>query len=374
MNMKHLSKLFVVVVLVSLMAACAPAPTPEVVVEKVVETVVVVETVEVEGETIVEEKVVEKEVEKLVTAVPLDEVTLRLNWSYYGIHAAFFYGKELGIYKDHGIALEIKQGNGSSNAMKLVANKDSDFGYGSNGALISNMTGDAPIIGVASIDAMGTDAVLCRPDSGITEFADLKGKEIMTTAGAGVNDYFPVALAFEGMTEEDVTMVFVAESALVSSYLENLAPCILAGIDDKPAQIEAEGGDPPVIFEYSNHGVAQPGYVIAAHQDMVADNPDLVQRFVDATLESVAACDEDRDACAMALVDYNSQLAESFETVRKQLDVSLDILYSPNNTDMVLGLNVPEDWANVLELKKQYQELETDMTSEDFYTNDFVLK
>lgn len=363
--------LFTLFVLVALLAACAPqaAPTPQTV--EVVKTVTVVETVIVEGEPVIQEKVVTAVPEP--TQPPKDKVDMRLNWSFYGVHAVFPYGKELGIFDKYNIDLNIKQGNGSSNAVKLVANKDSDFAYGSNGALIANATGGAPVIAVASIDAMGTDAVLCRPDSGITEFTDLMGKDIMTTAGAGVNTYFPLALQNQGMTEADVNIINVAESALVTSYLENLAPCILAGIDDKPAQIEQEGGEPPIIFNYADYGVSQPGYVIVAHTDMVENNPDLVQRMVNATLESVEACLADREACAQALVDYNSQLADTFEMVSKQLDVSLDILYSPNNTDQILGLNVPEDWESVLQLQKEYQDLQTDMTADQLYTNDFVL-
>lgn len=363
-------KLISVMMILTFLAACAPqaAPAPE----KVIETITVIETVIVQGETVVQEKVITATPEP--TQVPMDKVTLRLNWSFYGIHAAFIYGKELGLYEAQNIDLAIKQGNGSGNAVKLVANKDSTFAYGSNGALISNATGGAPVIAVASIDAMGTDAVLCRPDSGITKFEDLKGKQIMTTAGAGVNNYFPVALQSAGMTIDDVQLTNVAESALVSSYLQNLAPCILAGIDDKPAQIEQEGGDPPVIFNYANYGVAQPGYVLVAHKDMIAENPDLVSRFVKASLDSVQACLDDREACTKALVDYNSQLADTETMVRKQLDVSLDIVFSPNNTDKVLGLNVPADWTNVLELQKTYLELQTDMAAEDFYTNDFLPK
>jgi NitT/TauT family transport system substrate-binding protein len=363
--MKNMYKLITILILVALLAACAP-PAPE----KIVETVTVIETVVVQGETVVEERIITATPEP--PAPPMDEVTLRLNWSYYGIHAAFFYGVEQGIYAKHNIDLTIKQGNGSGNAVKLVANKDSTFAYGSNGGLINNAAGGAPVVAVASIDAMGTDAVLCRPDSGITEFADLKGQTIMTTAGAGVNNYFPVALANQGMTLDDIKLTNVAESALVSSYLQDLAPCILAGIDDKPAQIEQEGGEPPVIFNYADYGVAQPGYVVVAHKDMVAENPDLVQRMVDATLESVAACDADRAACTLALVDYNSQLADTETMVRKQLDVSLDILFSPNNTDKCLGLNVPADWTNVIDLMKTYLEFETDMAPEDFYTNEFI--
>jgi NitT/TauT family transport system substrate-binding protein len=367
-KMKAIHKLVTLLVLVALLAACAP--------QTVVETVTVIQTVEVAGTPVVQEKVITTTplpaVDTPTPIPPMDKVTLRLNWSFYGIHAAFIYGVEQGIYADHNIDLTVKQGNGSGNAVKLVANKDSDFGYGSNGALISNANGGAPVIAVASIDASGTDAVLCRPDSGITSFTDLKGKTIMTTAGAGVNNYFPVALANQGMTEADVKLTNVAESALVTSYLQNLAPCILAGIDDKPAQIEAEGGDPPVIFNYADYGVAQPGYVIVANTDMVNDNPDLVQRMVSATLESVEACLNDREGCTQALVDYNSQLADTEDMVRKQLDVSLDIVYSPNNTEQCLGWNVPADWESVIELQKTYLALETNMTADEFYTNQFV--
>ena len=370
MNRKAIVSLVYLLATVLLLSACA-APTPQVIEKERVVEKPVVQTVVVEKEKVVEKPVLQTVV--IEKTKPMDKVTLRLNWSFYGIHAAFIYGDNLGFYEAQNIDLTVKQGNGSSNAVKLVANKDSTFAYASNGALISNMVEGAPVIAVMSVDAMGTDAVLCRPDSGIKEFKDLKGKTIITTAGAGVNDYFPVALAHEGMSLDDVKLTFVAEAALVTAYLQNLAPCILAGIDDKPAQIEAEGGPAPIIFNYADYGVAQPGYVIVAHKDTVKNNPDLVQRFVKATLDSVKACLADRDACAQALVDFNPQLTESKDMVRKQLDVSLDILFSPNNKDKILGLNVPEDWASVLELKKKYQGLKTDMTADQFYTNEFVL-
>ena len=60
-----------------------------------------------------------------------DEVRLRLNWMYYGSHAGFAYGKDKGLYKAAGIDLDIRSGNGSSSAHRLVANKDSHFAYGS---------------------------------------------------------------------------------------------------------------------------------------------------------------------------------------------------------------------------------------------------
>ena len=67
--MKMIYKLVSVLLLVALLAACAP-PEPE----KIIETVTVVETVVVQGETVVEEKII-----TATPAPPMDKVTLRVN-------------------------------------------------------------------------------------------------------------------------------------------------------------------------------------------------------------------------------------------------------------------------------------------------------
>ena len=119
-----------------------------------------------------------------------DDVKLRLNWMYYGSHAGFALGKVKGFYKDAGINLDIRSGNGSGSAHRLVANGDSDFSYGSCGSMVNLASQGAALISVAVIDAMGADAVLVRPDAGITKISDLKGKKLLTTSNAGVNTFF----------------------------------------------------------------------------------------------------------------------------------------------------------------------------------------
>ena len=63
-------------------------------------------------------------------AMAEDDVRLRLNWMYYGSHAGFALAKDAGIYDSAGIDIDIRSGNGSSSAHRLVANGDSDFAYG----------------------------------------------------------------------------------------------------------------------------------------------------------------------------------------------------------------------------------------------------
>jgi len=370
MKTTKIYKLSTIVLLLAILAACAPqpAPTPEKV--EVVKTVKVIETVIVEGSPVVQEKIITATPEP--TKPAMDKVSLRTNWLWYGSHAIFFLGKKLGLYPDQNIDVDVKQGNGSGNVVRLVANKDSDFGYVSSVTMMKLAAQGAPIISVATIDAQGADAVLCRPDSGVKEFKDLEGKQIMTTAGAGVNTLFPVAVAKAGLDMNKIKIINVAENALVQSYLQNLAPCILGGLDDKPAEIKANGGEPPVILSYTDQGVFQPGYSIVAHKDMVKENPELVRRFVLATCQAVKAAQEDPEAAIQSLIDWQSSVGDNKEQALEVLGVTLSILMSPNNKDKVLCKNIPEDWASALELLKQYSGVETNMKPEEFYTNEFV--
>jgi len=307
-------------------------------------------------------------------ALAADKVILRTNWLFYGSHAIFFLGIDKGFYEQNGLDVVVKQGNGSGNTVRLVANKDTTFAYASAVTMMKVAAQGAPIISVATIDATGTDAVLVNPDSGIKSFKDLEGKKVLTTAGAGVNTMFPVAAANAGADVAKIEVTNVAESALVSSYLQGLAPAMLGGMDDKPAEIEANGGKTPIIFNYADYGVYQPGYAIVAHRDTVKESPDLVKRFVVGTLAAVKAAKENPDAAIASLINWKANTEDEKEKIQasKVLAVTLGILYSPNNKAQRLGMNVPEDWASALDILKKHTDLQTDMKPEDFYTNDFV--
>ena len=306
-----------------------------------------------------------------------DDVRLRLNWMYYGSHAGFVYGKDKGFYKDAGINLDIRSGNGSGSAHRLVANGDSQFAYGSCGSMVNLASKGAALISVGVIDALGTDAVLVRPDTGVKTVKDLKGKKILTTANAGVNTFFPIVLKTGGLAESDVTLVNVAEGALVSSYLQGAGDTVgmLGGLDDKPAEIKAAGGPPPVGLAYSDYGVHQVGYCIVTTKDMVKNKADLVKRFMQATIKSYAETAKNPDAAIAAMADVvGGTMADDKgkEQARAVLDVTLSVLISPANKEKKIGLNVPSDWDDMIALMKQYNDLDPKADAKSFYTNDFV--
>ena len=57
---------------------------------------------------------------------------------------------------------------------------------------------------------------------------------------------------------------------------------------------------------------------------------------------------------------------------RSVLDVTLGLLYSGNNTNKTLGLNVASDWESMVKLMKEYNDLDPSAKATDFYTNQFI--
>jgi NitT/TauT family transport system substrate-binding protein len=150
---------------------------------------------------------------------------------------------------------------------------------------------------------------------------------------------------------------------------------MLGGLDDKPAEIKANGGEPPVAFPYSDFGVNQVGYCIVTTKDMVKNNPDLVKRFVQATLKSYAETEKDPEAAIASMADIvGGSMAEDDgkAQARAVLDVTLSVLYSAANKERKLGLNVPSDWADMVALMKKHNDLNPSADPTSFYTNEFI--
>jgi NitT/TauT family transport system substrate-binding protein len=192
-----------------------------------------------------------------------------------------------------------------------------------------------------------------------------------------VNTFFPLVLKNGGLKEGDVKITNVPDGALVSSYLQGAGGSvgILGGLDDKPAEIKANGGAQPVTFAYSDFGVNQVGYCIVTNTETLKNNPDLVKRFVEATLKSYKEAEANPDAAIAAMADIvGGTMAEDQgkAQARAVLDVTLGVLYSKANTDKKLGLNVASDWDDMLNLMKKYNGLQTDKPASAFYTNEFV--
>ncbi len=308
----------------------------------------------------------------LLAAAPAsaeDKVQFRLNWILYGFHTPFYLGLERGYYKEEGIDLTIGEGQGSVRAVQTVGAKGDTFGLSDGGSVIAGVSKGAPIKSVMAITNSSPYAIAVRNDAGIKTLKDLEGKTIASAPGEAGLALLPALLKRNGVDGDKVKILRVEGAGKMVAITEKRVEAIESGLDNQSLTLAAQGVA-ITDFGYAAHGVNTVGLTIQTNRDTLTGNPDLVRRFVKATTRSFDAAMKEPDASIKAGQKVKPDLDTALSLA--QLKVGIGLIKSPASKDLPLGQFAAKDWADTVELMKTYQDLQTDMKPEEFYTNDFV--
>lgn len=298
-----------------------------------------------------------------------DKVTFRLNWILYGFHTPFHLGVDRGFYRAEGIDLTIGEGQGSVRAAQTVGAKSDMFGLSDGPSVINVASKGAPIRAVMSITSSSPYAIGVRADAGVKTLKDLEGKTIATAPGEAGLQLLPAVWRANGVDGDKVRILRVEGAGKNVAVAERRVEALMAGLDNQSITLPRQGV-PLINFGYAEHGVNTVGLQIHTHEDTIRGNPDLVRRFVRATIRSFEAAIADPAASVRAGQKAKSDLETDLSL--EQLRVGIALMPSKATQGKPIGYMAPEDWANTLQLMKQYMGLETNQKAEDFYTNQFV--
>jgi NitT/TauT family transport system substrate-binding protein len=297
-----------------------------------------------------------------------DKVSLRLNWYLGGLHVPFYYGKERGIFAAEGIDLTINEGRGSANTVQVVAAGSDQFGMADSSSVISTAARGAEVKSVMSLLNSTGFSVVSLAEAGIRTPKDLEGKSVAVSPGDPLGALLQAVCKANGVDCGKVNMIQVDPAAKVVTVLEKRADALLGGADDQYFLIKQRGFNPSAM-RYADWGANIVGMTIVAKTDLIKSNPDLVRRFVRASVKSWNEAKKNPgaavDAALKAKPDLNRQ------STLDQLMVDIELLDSKNSKGRV-GWGAQADWEQTLAILKQYRELKTDSPWTAFHTNEFV--
>ncbi len=298
-----------------------------------------------------------------------DPVTFRLNWLLYGFHTPFHLGLERGYYADEGIDLEIGEGQGSVRAVQTVGAKGDMFGLADGGSVTAGVARGAPVRAVMAVTNSSPYSLAVREDSGITTLKEVEGKTIASAPGEAGLQLLPALFARNGVDIDKVNILRVEGAGKMVAVMEGRAEGLMAGLDNQSLTLPREGV-PLIDFAYSQHGTNTVGLTIFTHTDTIEQNPDLVRRFVAATVRSFEAALAEPEASIAAGLKVKPDMDPDLSL--EQLKVGFSLMQSEASRDLPLGHFAAADWAQTLDLMKQYQELETDIDPSVLFTNEFL--
>jgi len=213
-------------------------------------------------------------------AAALDKVTLGTDWRAEAEHGGYYQAIATGIYAKYGIEVTLRQGGPQVNHSQLLAAGRLDFDETPNSFLPLNFVKEnVPMVAVAAFFQKDPQVLIAHPGVGNDNLAALKGKPIMIGADTRVGSWLFLKSKF-GYTDDQIrpynfnVAPFLADpNAVQQGYLSS-----------EPLLIE-KAGVKPVVFLLANEGYSSYASVIETSRKMVEEKPDLVQRFVNASIE-----------------------------------------------------------------------------------------
>jgi NitT/TauT family transport system substrate-binding protein len=176
------------------------------------------------------------------------------------------------------------QGNGSGNTAQLVANGRAQLAYADAVAVMQLIAKGAPMKIVSTVYQSNPNAVMSLKKAGIKSIADLKGKKVGVPSGSSQTTMLPLLLKANNLKESDINMIDMPVASMVPALLQGQVDAVLGSIDAYQIQAEAQGAQLDV-YRFADYGVPTVSTSIFASNDFLKSNPDVVKKFVAASLK-----------------------------------------------------------------------------------------
>ncbi|WP_293856307.1 ABC transporter substrate-binding protein [uncultured Alsobacter sp.] len=215
-----------------------------------------------------------------VPAGAADRVTFGTNWLAQPEHGGFYQALADGTYARYGLDVTIAPGGPQVNNRMLLPTGKIDFFMGGNLVqAFAALEQDIPTVVVAALFQKEPQVLIAHPGQGYERLEDLR-KAPLFLAKPTVATTFQWLKSAWGFRDEQVRPY--AFSA--APFLADKSSAQQGYATSEPFTIEKQAGFKPKVFLLADFGFDSYATTIETRRDLVERNPDLVRRFVEASI------------------------------------------------------------------------------------------
>ena len=305
-------------------------------------------------------------------AYAADKVSIITSWTAEAEHGGFYQAEATGIYKKYGLDVTVRQGGPQLNTAQLLTGGAVDFRVGSNSGGDFNFVHEgAPAVAIAAIFQKEPSVLIAHPDAGINSLADMKGKPIAVSQQV-VDTWWKFLVQKFGFTD-----------AQRRPYTFQIAPFLVdknliqqGYATSEPFAIQTKGGFTPKVFLLADDaGYDSYATLLETTRAMIEQKPDVVQRFVNATIEGWYSYLYGDPAPANALITKDNpdmtadQIAFSIAKMKEY-----GIVDSGDTLDLGIGAMTDARWKSFFDKSVSVGLYSANLDYKKAYTLQFVDK
>jgi NitT/TauT family transport system substrate-binding protein len=293
-----------------------------------------------------------------------DKVSVLTSWYAQAEHGGFYQAVAKGIYKKYGLDVTVKMGGPQVNGQQLLLAGQTDFILGYDFQVLNGIEQGFPLVTVAASFQKDLQGMMTHDD--INSLADLKSKT-MLVAGSGQTSWWPWIKAKYGFTD-----------AQSKPYTFNLQPFFAdkniaqqAYPSSEPFQAEKEGVKAK-FFLFADYGYPPYGTTIVTTTDIVKAKPEVVAKFVRASMEGWKSYLEDpAPGNVLIKADNKSMTDDQIAFGVKQLK-ALKVATGGDAATLGIGVMTDDRWKKTYEYMVSAGLLKKDVDWKKAYTLQFV--
>ncbi len=290
--------------------------------------------------------------------------TIRLPMGYIADpqYAPFYVAVDKGYYAAEGLAIEFDY-SFETDGMALVGANELPFAIVSGEQVVLARAQGIPVVYVLEWFQRYPIAIVSKSSANIRTPADLVGRNVGLPGffGASYVGYVGLLQA-NGLSETDINANDIGFNQ-VESLITDQSEAVVGYANNEPVQLAARGE--PVNVLYVADYVDMVANGIITNEETIANNPELVQGFVRATLRGLV---DTLDAPAAAY-EISKKFVEGLDDSRMNvLEASLEMWQAAQ-----LGISDPASWVKTQDVLLEMGLLDAPVDDLDAaYTNKFV--
>ena len=273
-------------------------------------------------------------------AQTLDKVSFLTDWRAQAEHGGYYQAIAAGLYRKAGIDCDLRQGGPSLNSSQLLLAGRVDMVMSSSFEAFAYVREGAPFFTIVAIFQKDPQVLIGHPDTGFDSFEALKGRTILIGSGGRVT-YWPYLRRKYGLSDSQVR-----------PYNFNMAPFLAdkhliqqGYLGSEPFLIRQKGGFDPVVLLVADGGYKGYQNIITTSRKLIAEKPDLVHRFVDASVEGWYSFLYDDPAPANKMIRAaNPEMSDALLAYGRQTMKDHGIVDSGDSLKLGIGAMTQERW------------------------------
>lgn len=297
----------------------------------------------------------------------LTGASLRLDFLINGKHAPFLLGVEKGFYAEHGIDLTVTEGKGSLAAVQLVANRSDTFAFADSSSAVIVAAGGGAVKTVAVIQQRGpVVGISFKP---LKQPTDLYGKTVGLNP-VGVGTVWEAFVAQNKLDLSKITIITMDGPALLPALLGGRLDATIGLVNTEGAAAPLLSGKEVNLLYFADFGTNTLSHGIVVNRSTIEQDPDLVRRFLAATVKAWDYAVNNRAEAVEALLKRFPDAKR--DVIARQLEMTLPLLHTEATKDQPTGFMAEQDIKATLEVLTRFGGLKTQPSPADLYTNEFL--